>query len=117
MQYELQDEVQDEFLIGYTRFKETAKMLGHTYDIPHMKALELLARVFGYSSFHEVIAQVGPNGKRDRGKPPMSAGKLEQRLVHFFGPINGGFSPRLTEKLLKLARLNEEAAQGPVAVR
>ena len=89
---------------------QSAKMLGQAYDVPLMKAMEKLSRVFGYSSFHKVIKLVGPNGERTYGRHPLSADQLEKRLVEFFGPIEVSFSPKLSEKLLRLARLKQVAA-------
>ena len=106
----MQDEQYEELVLGYLDFKMTAKLLGHAFDIPHMQAMEKLSRVFGYSCFHEVAAKFGPNGTRSRCNPRPSAEQLERRLVQFFGPIADPISPKLTRKLLRLARLTEVAA-------
>ncbi len=108
MEYELRDEL----VINYINFKRVAKMLGHAYGVPLMKAMEQLSRVFGYASFHQVVALVGPNGERTHGRRPLSADQLEKRLVEFFGPIEAPFSPKLSEQLLRLARLREKAPMG-----
>lgn len=63
----MQIEMQDELVINCINFKHVAKMWGRTYEVPHMKAMEQLARVFGYSSFHQVVALVGCD-RSERGK-------------------------------------------------
>lgn len=105
----MQNELRDELVINYIDFKRAAKMLGQAYDVPLMKAMEQLSRVFGYSSFHQLVALVGPNGERTHGRRPLSADQLEKRLVEFFGPIEASFSPKLSEQLLRLARLKKVA--------
>ena len=105
MQYELRDEL----VLGYLDFKVTAKLLSRAFDIPHMRALEQLSRVFGYSGFHQVATEFGPNGSCSRAKPQPSAEQLERRLLQFFGPNAALLSPKLTAKLLRLARLREVA--------
>ena len=106
----MQDDMRDQLVINYLDFKRAAKILGHAYDVPLMKAMEQLSQVFGYSSFHQVVALVGPNGQRTQGRRPLSAEQLEKRLVESFGPIAVPFSPKLSEQLLRLARLKQVAA-------
>ena len=48
----MQYEARDELVINYIAFKRAAKVLGRAYDVPLMRAMEQLPRVFGYSSFH-----------------------------------------------------------------
>ena len=91
----MQYEARDELVINYIDFKRAAKLLGRAYDVPLMRAMEQLSRVFGYSSFHQVVALVGPNGTRTQGRRRLSAYQLEAKLAEFFGPIEAPFSPRL----------------------